>query len=122
MIGCSRPPDGTDESGSASTDVNRTHTWGMKVAVAAALLVWSLTACAEEPAPEAASERECVPKIRLDTTTYTAAGYTEMRGRRFDTAEAAVCADEGPDPQGSVFTGHSEQVHVWSFPATPRMR
>ena len=88
----------------------------MKVAVAAALLVWSLTACAEERAPEARTERECVPRIRLDSTIYIAAGYTEKRGTRFNTADAADCDDEGPSPRGSVFTGHSEQVHVWSLP------
>ena len=88
----------------------------MKVAVAAVLLLWSSTACAEERAPVAATARECLPEIRLDGVTYTAAGYTEIRGTRFDTADAADCDDRGPSPRGSVFTGHSEQVDVWSLP------
>lgn len=91
----------------------------MKVAVAVVLLLWSSTACAEVTSGrvvEGAPERECVPKIRLNSTTYTAAGYTEIRGTRFDTADAADCDDEGPSPRGSVFTGHSEQTHVWSLP------
>lgn len=87
----------------------------MKVAVAVVLLLWSSTACAEERVAEGAPERECVPKIRLNSTTYTAAGYTEIRGTRFDTADAADCDDEGPSPRGSVFTG-PEQTHVWSLP------
>ena len=88
----------------------------MKVAVAAVLLLWSSTACADERVAEGAPERECVPKIRLNSTTYTAAGYTEIRGTLFDTADAADCDDEGPSSRGSVFTGHSEQTHVWSLP------
>ena len=87
----------------------------MKVAVAAVLLLWSATACAEEQAPEPATSRECVPQIRLDDTTYIAAGYTEVRGTRFGTAVEADCDDVGPSPQGSVFTENSEQVAVWSL-------
>jgi hypothetical protein len=87
----------------------------MKVAVAAVLLLCSSTACAEVRAPEAATSRECVPQIRLDDTTYIAAGYAEVRGTRFDTAVEADCDDIGPSPQGSEFTENSDQVAVWSF-------
>lgn len=87
----------------------------MKVAIAAVLLLYSSTACAEERAPEVERSRECVPQIRLDDTTYIAAGYTEVRGARFDTAVAANCDDIGPSPQGSEFTENSEQVAVWSL-------
>ncbi len=58
---------------------------------------------------------ECRPEIRLNGTTYFAAGYTELRGTRFAAAIAADCADVGPSP-GSEFTEDSEQVAVWSLP------
>lgn len=87
----------------------------MKVVFAAVVLMWSATACAEEAAPEAAT-RECVPKIRLDGTTYTGAGYTEVHGTRFDTAIEADCDDQGASPRGSEFTETSEPVAVWSLP------
>jgi hypothetical protein len=86
----------------------------MKIALAAVLLLCLSTACAEERAREAA--RECLPQIRLEGTTYIAAGYTQVRGTRFDAAVAADCDDVGPSPRGSGFTENSQQVAVWSLP------
>ncbi|HSE10644.1 MAG TPA: DUF6281 family protein [Nocardioidaceae bacterium] len=88
----------------------------MKVAVVVALLLSFLTACTEGSGTETATERECVPQIRLKETTYVGAGYTEVRGTRFDTAVEAVCDDVGPSSRGSEFTEDSKQVAVWSLP------
>lgn len=88
----------------------------MKVALVAVLLLSFPTACAEGRGLETRTERECVPQIRLDETTYVGAGYTEVRGTRFDTAVEADCDDQGPSPRGSEFTEESKQIAVWSLP------
>ncbi len=88
----------------------------MKVSLAAVLLLWTSTACAEGPTPDTATSQECTPQIRLNGITYIGAGYTEVRGTRFDTAVEADCDDLGPSPRGPEFTEDSKQVAVWSLP------
>jgi hypothetical protein len=98
------------------TDVLRGHLYGVKIASVAVFLVWSSTACAQAPAPEDGAARECASQIRLRGTTYTGAGYTEVRGTQFSSADQADCEDVGPSPRGPVFSERSEQVAVWALP------
>jgi hypothetical protein len=88
----------------------------VKIASVAVLLLWSLTACAQAPAPTASPARECAAQIRLEGSTYTGAGYTDMRGTQFSSADQADCEDVGPSPRWSVFSDNPEQVAVWSLP------
>jgi hypothetical protein len=88
----------------------------VKIASIAVLLLWSATACAQAPAPHASTARECVAQIRLHGTIYSGAGYTDVLGTQFSSADQADCEDVGPSPRWSVFSESPQQVAVWSLP------
>lgn len=58
---------------------------------------------------------DCGTSAQRGDTTYSGHGFTDDVATKLGEVELAECHDTGPDPDGSVFTGHGERVAAWSF-------
>jgi hypothetical protein len=61
---------------------------------------------------------DCGVAVQRGGTTYSERGFTDAVATevgKVGEVELAECHDTGPDPDGSVFTGHGAHVVAWTF-------